>query len=234
MQELPSDVSCLSHVTSLDLNSQDLTGPIPSSWSTLPPTLTRLDLSFNRLEGPLPAKLLTLPELYVCHNRLRLPTDADLESACLHDLTTLDLHNMGLVGELPEGLCTHLPGLTRLDLSGRNVLEGPLPASLLLAIETRGIELRLQGENRLTLPNDALHSIGSGLRKLSLPHSGLHGPLPRSLTCLTTLETLDLSHNSLEVQPTPPKLYLTRVFSSMLQRMREPFQKHAPDAMYDS
>lgn len=170
--ELPSDIGALLHVQSLDLNSQDLVGNIPPSWSGLT-HLTRLDLSCNKLEGRLPAPLLALPHIRLHGNRLTLP-DTDLDA--LEGLAALDLMDQGLAGELPEAL-GRLTSLTRLDVSGKNQLEGAIPALLLQAVDQRGLDLRVEGGNSLTLPNESLHAVASSLATLALPHANLQvGP----------------------------------------------------------
>jgi hypothetical protein len=94
-------------VISLSLNSQSLTGSIPSTISTLT-GLTNLYLGYNSLTGPIPSSLGEMTKLSFLH-----------------------IYANRLTGSLPSTLST-LTGVTFLALGG-STLVGPIP-SLLLSI----------------------------------------------------------------------------------------------------
>ena len=115
-------------VTSLDLNSNQLTGPIPAELGNLA-SLQELILWYNQLTGPIPAALgdLTeLRELSLSRNML----DGEIPAA-LGDLASLQilyLNDNKLTGPIP-GELGNLSSLQKLHLS-RNMLDGEIPAEL--------------------------------------------------------------------------------------------------------
>ena len=115
-------------VTKLELGGKSLKGRIPSGLSSLT-GLETLDLSNNNLTGAIPAELgnLTgLTQLRLNNNDLkgRIPTELD----SLTNLRVLDLSENRLNGTIPAEAGT-LTGLTELRLD-RNRMEGSIPAEL--------------------------------------------------------------------------------------------------------
>lgn len=100
--------------------------------------------------------------------------------AALHSLTSLDLSNNMLSGELPDDL-GNLSNLQRLDLS-RNQLTGSIPSSL-----------------------SGLHS----LLHLNVSFNNLHGSIPLELSSLNSLMSLDLHNNQLSGGLDPALLALS-------------------------
>jgi len=183
---LPSNVSPLLDATIIDLNSQDLWGTIPTSWSRLT-SLQTLDLGFNHLNGPVPANLLALSALELAGNELELPEGVGALSA-VRDLNLKDQH---LTGFLPESW-SMLSNLEVLNLSGRNYLTGAIPPGLLQK------SLNIAGANKFSLPDDLTPISSATLLRLS--HSGLVGHLSKGLAVMTQLQELWLQGNNLEVR----------------------------------
>ena len=94
------------------------------------PELTWLDLNDNDLSGPIPSglgDLSNLEHLYLHDNQLTGPVPADLGR--LANLTNLWLRDNGLSGQLPPSL-GGLPNLQRVRIVG-NDFTGCIPAELL-------------------------------------------------------------------------------------------------------
>jgi hypothetical protein len=113
-------------LVSLNLRSNQLTGPLPSSVSDLS-VLSRLYIDNNKLTGPLPAALgsmANLTQLSASGNSFSGPLPASL--ADLTQLQWLLLDSNQLSGGVSAGV-VQLPQLEVLNLQ-QNQLSGPLPA----------------------------------------------------------------------------------------------------------
>jgi Leucine-rich repeat (LRR) protein len=148
---LPNDISeeggSLS-VTSMNVSGWGFVGTIPSQLSSLS-GLTTLDLSCNALISAIPAQLSSLSRLTtldLSYNQLGYNIPSQLSS--LSDLTTLDLSYNVLTSSIPSQLSS-LSGLTTLDLS-HNTLQGSIPSSL--ASHTALQEQRLNNNSIETNP----------------------------------------------------------------------------------
>ena len=146
--EIPSQLRDLRMLELLDLSNNRLTGAIPPELEGLN-KLMFLWLQGNQLEGEIPVYLkaaverAALRDLYAFtdgenwtdnHNwlNLRVPF-SDWHGVALDAagrVTGLDLSNNGLQGNVPNGLGT-LTDLENLNLSGNDVLAGPLPLDLM-------------------------------------------------------------------------------------------------------
>lgn len=102
---LPSSLSVLTNLVSLDMSWNHVTGSIPDVFQGLM-TLTFLDFSYNSFSGQIPASLGALP-----------------------NLATLNLQNNQFSNELP-GFLADLPALKELNVSN-NQFTGDLPPALL-------------------------------------------------------------------------------------------------------
>lgn len=211
---IPASLAALQDLQTLDLSYNNLTGMIPGQLSSLS-KLTVLQLSGNSLSGPIPGSLgnlSLLAELGLGANALTgsLPTSI----ASLTSLRVLDVSHNALTGPLPD--LAALSMLERLDIGG-NQLPGPIPAWIptLQKLKHLGIEEAgmtgplIEGLRNLTqleqiyawgnrFEGEIPEWIGelSELRMLLLG-SGLTGEIPRSITRLTKLTTLDLQGNVL-------------------------------------
>ncbi len=115
-------------------------------------------------------------------------------------VTTLDLHENGLTGPIPE-LVGSLSNLEVLDLH-ENGLTGPIPE---LVGSLSNLEVLDLHENGLTGPIPELVGSLSNLEVLDLHENGLTGPIPESLGRLSNLRALWLGYNGL-TGPIPAEL----------------------------
>ncbi len=183
-------VSCSGgHVTELDLNSNDLNGPVPN-FGNLPsltvlyfynnqltgsipnfnlPNLTELSLADNQLDGSLPdfSNLPNLTGLHLSGNQLSGPIP---DFSNRPNLTYLYLMNNQLSGPIPN--FNNLPNLTFLYLD-RNQLSGPIPNFSNLPSLT-GLLLY---ENQLSGPIPEFSNL-SNLTFLFLMNNHLNGTIP--------------------------------------------------------
>ncbi|XP_047953958.1 leucine-rich repeat receptor-like serine/threonine-protein kinase SKM1 [Salvia hispanica] len=189
--------SSLPFLQTLDLSSNNFSGPIPSSLSLLP-LLRRLSLSRNSLSGPIPPSLSSLSllqQLYLDNNLL---TDS-IPPLNLPNLNRLELQSNQLTASLPD--LTLLPNLNFLDASD-NSLSGALPSSLPPSlIELVARNNQFDGE----IPSIEAPS----LQVLDLSHNKLTGSVPASFFTHPNLEQLTLSFNQLESVETPADSGLT-------------------------
>ena len=167
----------LSNLERLDLGSNALSGPIPSSLGNLS-NLKSLSLDGNALSGPIPSSLGNLSNLELLRldaNPLSGPVPSFLNN--LSSLIVLGLSSSELSGPIPSSLGS-LSNLESLNL-GANELSGPIPSSL----------------------GNLSNLIG-----LMLGYNALSGPIPSSLGSLSNLEWLNLNENWGLAGPLPADL----------------------------
>ncbi|KAL6847920.1 hypothetical protein ACP4OV_022048 [Aristida adscensionis] len=192
--DIPGSLGRLRRLQYLDLSSNAFSGELPANLSFCS-NLKFMYLSFNQLHGCLPSelgsKLAHLEELDLANNSLSGAIPVSL--ANLSSLIDLYLSFNHLKGTIPPGLGGIL-GLENLDLSF-NDLYGEPPCSLynLSSLETFQLQLnRFHGG----IPTD----IGSRFPKilyLNFAANQLSGPIPSSLSNLTTLQELVICQNRL-------------------------------------
>jgi len=166
------------HVTSIDLNNNNLDGTIPAKLGNLT-NLLRLYLYNNKLTGKIPPELGDLSNLVglsLVFNQLSDKIPAELGN--LTNLKWLYLYQNQLTGSIPVDLFA-LSNLVHLYLND-NRLDGNIPPKL----------------DRLNL---------SSLKTLYLSRNQLQGSIPTWLGNLTTLENLLLNNNLLTGE-IPPEL----------------------------
>ncbi|CAA0827777.1 Probable LRR receptor-like serine/threonine-protein kinase [Striga hermonthica] len=196
----------LTFLRTLDLSSNNFTGPMrPEIFSNLRRLVT-LNLSSNQLLGSVPSGLFNVSSL----------------------VETIDMRGNMLTGELPSDVCGDFPSLKTLYLS-RNGLEGGIPANI---SKCRGLEeLNLAGNNfRGKIPS-GVWSLPK-LRLLALYDNQLQGVIPSFIFNISTLTIIDLSSNYLSANipteapynlPHISELYLyknnlTGIFNHLLKR----------------
>jgi Leucine-rich repeat (LRR) protein len=175
-------------VAQVYLSGNNLSGPLPSSLSTLL-GMTDLDLSFNALTGTIPTalgSLVNLNSISLSNNNL---TGAIPALNTLSNLTSFDFSNNSLSGIIPA--ISSLTNLSFVDLSN-NTLQGPLPASLFTLSNIYYLALH---HNQIA---DSLRNSIYGLQSLEildLSNNQFAGTLPDSLFSIPTLSELNLSNN---------------------------------------
>lgn len=189
---LPSQLADLTDLQRLLLLRNELAGAVPTSLGNLA-QLQELDLSENELTGGIPTQLGNLTQL----QRLRLSNNAltgaiPSQLAGMAALQILDLSTNQLTGQIPVGL----GGLGNLEemLLANNSLTGSVPSQLTGLSNLRRLVL---ARNQLTgsLPSQ-LGSM-SALTYLILNNNQFEGAIPASLGNLTQLRFLDLGRNRL-------------------------------------
>ncbi|MCO5580005.1 hypothetical protein L7F22_033871 [Adiantum nelumboides] len=191
---IPPSLGNCSSLVHLDLNSNELSGFIPSELGSLV-QLTDLVLAQNRLKGAIPASLggcRNLEQLDLHANQLTggIPN----ELGALNNLIGLWLNQNRLTGHIfPSSLGNNCSRLVYLNLNS-NQLSGAIPASLGRCRNLLEIAL---GANQLTggLPNE-LGTL-TILRGLWLYENHLTGHIPSSLGNCSSLVYLHLYSNQL-------------------------------------
>lgn len=189
---LPGQMSNLAQAREFLLLHNRLTGNVPASWSALT-SLVVLDLSDNRLAGAIPTQLGALSALQT----LNL-ADNQFSGAIppeLANLTTLQVLNLGandLTGSVPAWLSS-LGNLRELLLAN-NQLSGTIPAQLAGLAQLQRLVLANNGLTGAIPPE--LGNIGS-LRDLVLASNALSGAIPSELGGAGQLRVLVLSRNQL-------------------------------------
>lgn len=220
------DFAALPRLAHLDLNDNNLSGPIPPIIGTLG-ELTLLDLSSNALSGPIPpsiGNLTSLTYLDLSQNYQFLNGHLPSTLGMLHNLNKLDLCRNSFTGPIPLSL----GNLTLLDFIGLsfNNLSGSIPHELGMLHRLSFLHLlgnRITGSipgsfgnlTRLELldvsNNHIVDSIPStfwnlkSLKKLVLASNRINGLLPQEIGFLVNLTHLDLSSNQF-TGPVPPQI----------------------------
>ena len=199
-------VTCTAgHVTTLDLQDNNLTGSLPGQLSNLT-SLQHLLLLRNRLSGPIPTSLgilSQLQELDLSENKSNssgLTGGIPSQLGNLAQLQRLRLSNNLLTGAIPSQL-GNLPALQVLDLS-TNDLTGQIPNNF---GGLSNLEELLLANNHLTgsIPTQLTNL--THLRRLVLANNELTGSIPSQLGNLSALTYLILAFNQLDGS-IPPSL----------------------------
>ncbi|XP_052196468.1 receptor protein kinase TMK1 [Diospyros lotus] len=229
-------------VTRIQIGHQNLQGTLPPNLSNLT-QLERLELQWNNISGPLPSLtgLSLLQVLILSNNHLSsIPVDffsgfSSLQSVEIDNnpfaawqipgslrnssgLQNFSANSANVSGKIPHFLGPgDFPGLTNLHLAFNN-LEGGLPASFsgsqIESLWVNGQTGKLSGridviQNMTFLREAWLHSNAfsgplpdfSGLKEmqsLSLRDNSFTGPVPVSLFSLASLKTVNLTNNLLQ------------------------------------
>ncbi|KAK8527363.1 hypothetical protein V6N12_054579 [Hibiscus sabdariffa] len=217
---MPQQIGNLTNLEILSLGYNNLVGPIPPAIFNAS-TLSVIDLESNQLSGSLPSNMGPwLPNLkYLILGSNQLVGSFPIEIAGLKDLTHFSLSSNRITGSIPESF-GDLLSLESLDLS-RNSLSGEIPKSLekLCYLDYFNASFnRLEGEildggsfanwknvtnldfsgNNLSgaIP-DRICDLNSGLRYLGLNDNQLEGALPLSLINCSELVILNVANNKL-------------------------------------
>ena len=198
--QLPSELGSLSSLTGLWLGDNQLTGDIPQELGSLS-NLTGLSLGNNQLSGEIPAELGNLPNLDILWlNDNQLSGSIPTELGSLSKLTDLWLSANQLSGEIPPELAS-LSDLIELDLA-YNRLSGEIPPELGSLSKLKDLWL---SANRLSgsIPPE-LASLAN-LQSLQINGNQLTSEIPQELGNLSNLTYLHLAFNELSGE-IPPEL----------------------------
>ncbi|KAF3604602.1 hypothetical protein F2Q69_00038774 [Brassica cretica] len=187
---IPSSIGNLSHLTNLDLRSNQISGKIPSSIGNLY-NLAYLDLSENNIVGEIPSSFGNLNQLTSLNVGLnRLNGSFPIALLNLTELSSLLLYENQFTGTIPHNI-TSLSKLTFFSAS-YNAFTGTLPSSLFTIPSMDSVNL---SDNQL---NGILElgniSSPSKLQVLNVGRNNLRGPIPATLSKFTNLVRLRLSH----------------------------------------
>ncbi|RZB61705.1 Receptor-like protein EIX2 [Glycine soja] len=189
IRQIPQIISSLQNIKNLDLQNNQLSGPLPDSLGQLK-HLEVLNLSNNTFTCPIPspfANLSSLRTLNLAHNRLNGTIPKSFEF--LRNLQVLNLGTNSLTGDMPVTLGT-LSNLVMLDLSS-NLLEGSIK-------ESNFVKLLKLKELRLSWTNLFL-SVNSGwvppfqLEYVLLSSFGIGPKFPEWLKRQSSVKVLTMS-----------------------------------------
>ncbi|KAI3442521.1 Protein kinase domain-containing protein, partial [Psidium guajava] len=248
--EIPPEIGNCRDLSQLFLYNNQFTGHLPVSLGNASQMIS-IDVEYNNLEGPLPSdiveRLPLLEDLHLSYNRMQSHegnTNLDIFFTSLANCTELlelELEGMDLGGSLPNSigqLSVHLktllleenrifgsippalgrfPNLSLLNLSS-NLLHGPIPEEIkgLSSLERLFLSRNLFRGKIPTILSQLPHlglldlsynefsgeipaSLGNMVRmsSLFLNNNLLSGNIPPSLGRLSQVNQLDLSHNQL-------------------------------------
>ena len=189
---IPTSISALTGLTTLDLHHNSITGTLPSEMSTLT-GLTVLRLRNNSITGTLPSELsglTSLVNLPLWSNSITGTLPSELSG--LTALEYIHVHDNSITGTLPTEMST-LTGLKKLYLSS-NSITGTLPSEL-SGLAVLG-QLYLS-DNSITGTFPSEMSTLTGLTELELFQNSFTGTLPTEISELTALIMLNLHTNSI-------------------------------------
>ncbi|KAK8473463.1 hypothetical protein PHAVU_001G137300 [Phaseolus vulgaris] len=180
-------------VTSINLQSLNLSGDISSSICDLP-NLSYLNLADNIFNQPIPLHLSDCSSL----ETLNLSTNLiwgtiPSQISQFASLRVLDLGRNHIEGKIPESLGS-LKNLQVLNM-GSNLLSGSVPAVFGNLTKLEVLDLSQNPYLVSEIPKD-IGELGN-LKQLLLQSSSFQGKIPDSLVGLVSLTHLDLSENNL-------------------------------------
>ncbi|XBJ14362.1 hypothetical protein VPH35_006411 [Triticum aestivum] len=188
---IPSSIGALAKLTHLDLSNNGLNGSIPTFLDL--PNLVYLDLSGNALSGPIPASIGDCSKLTFLDLSYNVLSKGSIGSiGNLASLQYLYLSKNQINGSIPSTF-SKLVSLEELALHS-NQLDGQLPLELGSLVVLSHLDLR-----RNQFVGNIPPQIGqcSSLSYLSIPDNLLTGEIPQQLGDLANLIELDLSRNNL-------------------------------------
>ncbi|XAR53399.1 hypothetical protein NMG60_11021940 [Bertholletia excelsa] len=188
---LVRELSLLTDMSLLHLNSNRFTGTVPYSFKDLA-SLTELDLSNNQFYGPFPTPTLAIPNLLYLDLRFNSFSGPLPEDLFNKELDAIFLNNNLFDGQIPSNLGNSPASVINL---ANNKFSGNIPFSF----GYMGPRLKeiLFLNNQLTgcIPEGV--GLWQDLQVLDVSFNSLMGHLPDSISCLTEIEVLNFGHNQL-------------------------------------
>ena len=182
-------VANLSFLSYLNLTNNSLAGPIPDSLAQMP-RLRSLTLNQNQLSGSIPPAIFNmslLAALFLEDNNLSgaLPSNGTLIHAMLPRIQNLSLSSNRLNGNIPSGVsqCYHLRVLSLYY----NQFSGNIPSELGNLKRLRILYLQ---QNNLTGTIPSSWGNLTNLLELDVSNNIIHGGLPEELGALSNLQRL--------------------------------------------
>ncbi|XXG64318.1 hypothetical protein AAC387_Pa05g2303 [Persea americana] len=188
---LVKELSLLSDLSILHLNSNRFSGTIPDSFRDLQ-NLSELDLSNNQFSGPFPLLTLQLPNLLYLDIRYNKFSGQIPEELFNRGLDAIFLNNNMFQGQIPQSLGNSPASVITL---ANNNLSGSIPASFgYMGPRIKEISFF---NNHLTgcIPEGV--GFLTDMEVLDVSHNALSGHLPDTLSCLSGVEVLNLAYNQL-------------------------------------
>ncbi|KAL3722088.1 hypothetical protein ACJRO7_034445 [Eucalyptus globulus] len=200
---IPSSISTLKYFYELDLSNNKLQGTFPMT--VLGATrLTVLDLRFNNLIGPLPPQVFTVDlEVLFLNKKFNGTIPENLGKTPVSDLTLANK----FTGPIPRSIGQTSKSLLEV-LFLNNRLSCCLPYEIGLLKKTATFDASI---NQLTGPIP--HSFGclQQMNQLNLSYNHLYGPVPEMVCVLPKLSALTLNNNYFtQVGPECRKLILKK------------------------
>lgn len=188
---LVKELSLLSDLSILHLNTNRFSGTVPDSFKDLQ-NLSELDLSNNHFSGPFPLVTLQLPNLVYLDIRYNRFSGLIPEELFNRGLDAIFLNNNMFQGQIPQSLGNSPASVITF---ANNNLSGSIPASF--GYMGPGIKEILFLNNQLTgcIPEGV--GLLTDMEVLDVSHNALRGHLPDTLSCLSGVEVLNLAYNQL-------------------------------------
>lgn len=186
---LVKEISLLTDLTLLHLNTNRFSGTIPQTFRDLV-SLQELDLSNNRFSGPFPMIALYIPNLVyfdIRYNTFSGPLPEDLFNK---KLDAIFVNNNQFSGQIPQNLGNSPASVINL---ANNKLTGSIPFGL--GSPTLKEILFLNNQLSGCIPLGV--GLFSEMQVFDVSFNSLMGHLPDTFSCLNELEVLNLAHNQL-------------------------------------
>ncbi|KAL8551100.1 hypothetical protein ACS0TY_000253 [Phlomoides rotata] len=209
--KIPTTIGAMHQLANLGLNGNHLQGPLPPSLANCT-DLEVIDLGNNMIQDTFPLWLHTLPQLKILifksngfHGSITPPFTNDSFS----NLQILDLSYNNFTGLLPEKLFASLEAIKQLKASPYDGLYmGSSSYEYSVTLASKGVDVNftkvlrifttidLSSNNFIGSIPDSLSNLTS-LRLLNLSHNRINDSIPLALGRMINLEQLDLSSNQL-------------------------------------
>ncbi|OAY27188.1 leucine-rich repeat extensin-like protein 4 [Manihot esculenta] len=188
---LVKELSLLTDMTLLHLNSNRFSGTIPDSFRELS-SLQELDLSNNNFSGRFPVVTLYIPNLIYLDLRFNSFSGPIPEDLFNKRLDAIFLNNNQFSSQIPQNMGNSPASVINL---ANNKFTGSIPASF--GMMSSKLKEILFLNNQLTgcIPEGV--GLFTDMEVLDVSYNSLMGHVPDTVSCLSELEVLNLAHNKL-------------------------------------